>query len=411
MTTRHPSAGRVAMVSEHASPLAALGGPDAGGQNVYVAQLAGHLVRRGHDVTVYTRRDDPRSPERVTTPDGFQVVHVPAGPAAPVPKDELPPYMPEFGAFLAREWATAPPDVVHAHFWMSGWAALSGAYGLGIPVVQTYHALGTVKRRHQGAADTSPRDRVAIETVIGRECSRIIATCEDEVCELEAMGLSRRNVSVVPCGVDPHQFTPRAGARRPADAPRRLLAVGRLVPRKGFDRAIRALADVPGAELLIAGGPEPALLAAEPEAERLRAIAEEHGVADRVTLLGAVGRDDMPALLSSADLVLSLPRYEPFGIVPVEAMACRAPILATAVGGQLDTVVDGMTGELVPADDDYDISAAVRRLLADPDRLARYGAQGRRRVLSRYTWDRVADGVTRAYSAVSSVPSLSGALR
>ncbi|MGV9574416.1 glycosyltransferase, partial [Streptomyces nigra] len=109
--------------------------------------------------------------------------------------------------------------------------------------------------------------------------------------------------------------------------------------------------------------------------------------------------------------LLSLPRYEPFGIVPVEAMACRAPILATAVGGQLDTVVDGMTGELVPADDDYDISAAVRRLLADPDRLARYGAQGRRRVLSRYTWDRVADGVTRAYSAVSSVPSLSGALR
>ena len=217
MTTRHPSAGRVAMVSEHASPLAALGGPDAGGQNVYVAQLAGHLVRRGHDVTVYTRRDDPRSPERVTTPDGFQVVHVPAGPAAPVPKDELPPYMPEFGAFLAREWATAPPDVVHAHFWMSGWAALSGAYGLGIPVVQTYHALGTVKRRHQGAADTSPRDRVAIETVIGRECSRIIATCEDEVCELEAMGLSRRKISVVPCGVDPHRFTPRVGGCSPSD--------------------------------------------------------------------------------------------------------------------------------------------------------------------------------------------------
>ncbi|MFI7407381.1 glycosyltransferase [Streptomyces sp. NPDC049627] len=411
MSTSHPSAGRVAMVSEHASPLAALGGPDAGGQNVYVAQLAGRLVRRGHEVIVYTRRDDPRLPERVTTPDGFQVVHVPAGPAAPIPKDELPPYMPEFGDFLARQWATEPPDVVHAHFWMSGWAALAGARGLGIPVVQTYHALGTVKRRYQGAADTSPPDRIAIETAVGRECSRIIATCKDEVAELEAMGLSRQHISVVPCGVDPVRFAPVAAPPRPASAPRRLLSVGRLVPRKGFDRAIRALADVPDAELLIAGGPEAALLLAEPEAERLRAIAEECGVADRVTLLGGVGREEMPGLLSSADLVLSLPRYEPFGIVPVEAMACCAPVLATAVGGQLDTVVDGITGVLVPPDDDHDISGTVRRLLADPDLLARYGAAGRRRVLARYTWDRVADGVTRAYSAVSSVPSLSGAVR
>ncbi|MFE7856901.1 glycosyltransferase [Streptomyces sp. NPDC057403] len=411
MSTSHPTAGRVAMVSEHASPLAALGGPDAGGQNVYVAQLAGRLVRRGHEVTVYTRRDDPRLPERVTTPDGFQVVHVPAGPAAPIPKDELPPYMPEFGDFLARQWAARPPDVVHAHFWMSGWAALSGAYGLDVPVVQTFHALGTVKRRYQGDADTSPRDRVAIETVIGRECDRIVATCQDEVAELEAMGLSRDRISVVPCGVDPEQFAPVAGARRPASAPRRLLAVGRLVPRKGFDRAIRALADVPGAELLIAGGPEAALLLAEPEAERLRALAEECGVADRVTLLGGVGRERMPGLISSVDLVLSLPRYEPFGIVPVEAMACGAPVLATAVGGQLDTVVDGVTGRLVPADDDHDLGATVRELLADPRLLARYGAQGRRRVLARYTWDRVAEGVVRAYSAVSSVPSLSGALR
>ncbi|WP_200305176.1 glycosyltransferase [Streptomyces adelaidensis] len=411
MSTSHPSAGRVAMVSEHASPLAALGGPDAGGQNVYVAQLAGRLVRRGHEVTVYTRRDDPRPPERVTTPDGFQVVHVPAGPAAPIPKDELPPYIPKFGEFLAREWAAEPPDVVHAHFWMSGWAALAGARGLGVPVVQTYHALGTVKKRHQGAADTSPPYRVAIETAVGRECDRIIATCEDEVTELEAMGLPRRRICVVPCGVDPVRFAPVTAARGPASAPRRLLAVGRLVPRKGFDRAIRALADVPDAELLIAGGPEAALLLAEPEAERLRAIADECGVADRVTLLGGVSRERMPGLMCGADLVLSLPRYEPFGIVPVEAMACGAPVLATAVGGQLDTVVDGVTGVLVPPDDDHDISATVRRLLADPDLLARYGASGRRRVLARYTWDRVAEGVTRAYSAVSSVPSLSGVLR
>ncbi|MFD8804201.1 glycosyltransferase [Streptomyces sp. NPDC059597] len=413
MTHRHAPAGRVAMVSEHASPLAALGGPDAGGQNVYVAQLAGLLARRGHDVTVYTRRDSSRLPDRVTTPDGVRVVHVPAGPAAPIPKDELPPYMHEFGAWLAREWANRTPDVVHAHFWMSGTAALAGARGLGVPVVQTYHALGTVKKRYQGAADTSPPDRVATETAVGRESDAIIATCEDEVAELVAMGLPRRRMHIVPCGVDPGQFAPAPGPRRRRPGPRRLLTVGRLVPRKGFDRAIRALAHVPGAELLVAGGPEPALLFAEPEAERLLALAEECGVADRVTLLGGVSRADMPGLMADADLVLSVPRYEPFGIVPVEAMACGAPVVATAVGGQLDTVVDGRTGVLVPPGDDAGerTGAVIRRLLDDPDLRARYGAEARRRVLDHYTWDRVADGVTRVYGAVSSLPSLSGAVR
>lgn len=415
MTRSHPTAARVAMVSEHASPLAELGGPDAGGQNVYVAQLARQLARRGHEVVVYTRRDDPELPERVVTDDGVRVVHVPAGPAAPIPKDELLPYMEEFGTWLARRWVVEPPDVVHAHFWMSGIAAVKGAWASGVPVVQTYHALGTVKRRYQGAADTSPIERIAIEAAVGRECAAVIATCADEVAELSAMGLGRDRVHVVPCGVDPEQFKPVAGARRAHGMPRRLLTVGRLVPRKGFDRAIRALADVPGAELLIAGGPEPALLGAEPEAERLWALAEEYRVADRVTLLGGVNPARMPRLMSGADLVLSVPRYEPFGIVPVEAMACCAPVLATAVGGQLDTVVDGVTGVHVPADESHgdndDLGATVRELLDDPVRLGRYGAAGRRRVLAHYTWDRVTDGVVRVYGAVSGAPALSGAMR
>ncbi|MFG2576399.1 glycosyltransferase [Streptomyces sp. NPDC048481] len=411
MSTSRPSAGRVAMVSEHASPLAELGGPDAGGQNVYVAQLAGRLARRGHDVVVYTRRDAPGLPERVVTDAGVKVVHVPAGPAAPIPKDELLPYMGEFGSWLGRQWAMEPPDVVHAHFWMSGLAAVAGARAAGVPVVQTYHALGTVKRRYQGSADTSPRERIAIEKAVGHECAAIIATCADEVAELVAMGLPRERLHVVPCGVDPEQFKPVAGARRTAAAPRRLVTVGRLVPRKGFDRAIRALADVPDAELLVAGGPEPALLGAEPEAERLWAVAEECGVADRVRLLGGVSPADMPRLMSGADLLLSVPRYEPFGIVPVEAMACCAPVLATAVGGQLDTVVHDVTGRLVPPDDGHDLGASVREMLGDPARLARYGGAGRRRVLAHYTWDRVADGVSRVYGAVSAVPALSGALR
>jgi D-inositol-3-phosphate glycosyltransferase len=217
----------------------------------------------------------------------------------------------------------------------------------------------------------------------------------------------------VPCGVDTGHFTPVPMAARPPSARRRLLSVGRLVPRKGFDRAIRALPRVPEAELLIAGGPEAELLFADQEAERLRKTAEEYGVADRVRLLGCVPHNDMPQLMSSADLVLSIPRYEPFGIVPIEAMACGTPVVATAVGGHLDTVADGVTGTLVPPVDTegHDLALTVRALLQDPGRLARYGAAGREHALAHYTWDRVADGIARVYAEVTPAPTLSEVAR
>ncbi|MFI2432909.1 glycosyltransferase [Streptomyces sp. NPDC018693] len=406
---------RIAMVSEHASPLAALGGPDAGGQNVYVARLTEELARRGHDVTVYTRRDSTDLPDRVELPGGAVVEHVQAGPPDPIPKDELFPFMPGFGARLARAWQRERPDVVHAHFWMSGMASQIGAHPHGIPVVQTFHALGTVKRRHQGRRDTSPYERIGVERQIGRSCGRVLATCTDEVYELVDMGVPTGHVSVVPCGVDAEHFRPDArGTGLPARHERhRLLSCGRLVRRKGYDRAIRALTRLPHTELVVAGGPPPELLDTDPEAERLLRFAERAGVGDRVRLLGAVDPARMPALIRSADLVLCTPVYEPFGIVPLEAMACAVPVVATDVGGHRDTVADGATGRLVAPGDAWAVADAVRELLADERLRRRYGAAGRERVLARYTWRRVADGVEQVYGqavagrTVSSVSSSS----
>lgn len=397
---------RISMVSEHASPLAALGGVDAGGQNVHVAALSQALARRGHSITVYTRRDSADLPGRVQAGQGLEVVHVDAGPPTAISKDELLPYMGALADGIAADWGSQPPDLVHGHFWMSGLAALDAARRqrehAPLPVVQTFHALGTVKRRHQGAEDTSPAERAWLEPTVGRQVDRVIATCSDEVFELKAMGVDGTRVSVAPCGVDLALF----GAEGPA-APRgrthRIMTVGRLVPRKGVDLVIRALrllteSGMDDVELVIAGGGGDARrLEEDPEARRLMALAAELGVADRVRLEGQVPRERMPELLRSADAVVCTPWYEPFGIVPLEAMACGVPVIAAAVGGLIDTVVDGHTGVHVPPRDPFALADAIRTVLGDPEAAQELGRAGLARVHARYSWDRIAADTEKAY--------------
>jgi len=391
---------RIAMVSEHASPLATLGGVDAGGQNVHVAALAGALAARGHEIVVYTRRDSWHLRPRVHMTDGVDVVHVPAGPPRPVPKDELAPYMPDFGRWMARTWANRPvPDVVHSHFWMSGLAAVQAARIVGVPVLHTFHALGSVKRRFQGARDTSPDDRIDLESALAGEVDLVISTSNDEVSELSRMGADVEHARVVPCGVDVGLFTPD-GPAWPRGERKRLVCIGRLVERKGVDTAVEALTLLPDAELVVAGGPAAEQLADDPEARRLRAIARELAVDDRLRLVGRVDHGDIPALLRSADVVVATPWYEPFGIVPVEAMACGRPVVGSAVGGLLDTVADGITGLLVPPRDATAVAGAVRRLLDDPDLHTRFGGVARLRAVALYSWSRVARLTERAYVEV-----------
>ena len=391
---------RIALVSEHASPLARLGGEDAGGQNVAVAALATELARRGHDVVVHTRWDNSKLGRRVPMIGRVVVDHVPAGPPGLIPKDELFPFMPAFAEDLRRQWEQARPDLVHAHFWMSGWAALEAARPLGIPVAMTFHALGVVKRRHQGDKDTSPAERIPVERELVSSVDRVVATCSDEVFELLRMGADAERISVVPCGVDPALFRPWGPAFPRHPGFQRLVVVSRLVPRKGVGTTISALADVPGAELVVAGGPDASELYKDPQARRLVELAQRAGVANRVQLLGRLGHSQLPALLRSADAAVCVPWYEPFGIVPLEAMACGVPVVASAVGGLTDTVVHGETGVLVPPRNADAVAKAVRQLLADGERRRELGAAGYRRVRSRYTWPKVGNSILDVYEAL-----------
>jgi glycosyltransferase involved in cell wall biosynthesis len=287
-----------------------------------------------------------------------------------VPKDDQLPYMDDFAADLHRQWRVRRPDVVHSHFWMSGYAALQAARPLGIPVAMTFHALGVVKRRHQGAKDTSPAGRDAIERGLVRDL-----------------------------------FRPDVRGEPLPSARRRLVCVGRLVERKGVGNVISALGRMTtDVELVIAGGPEAVGLDADPEIARLRRLADEAGVADRVVFRGRVGRRELPALFRSGAVAVCVPWYEPFGIVPLEAMACGVPVVASAVGGLIDTVVDGKTGVHVPPRRPEVLAEVLDELLADPARCRALGTAGARRARRRYSWDRVAAMSLQAYEQLLPLP-------
>jgi glycosyltransferase involved in cell wall biosynthesis len=389
---------RVAMVSEHASPLANPGGMDAGGQNVFVADLGRALARRGVEVTVFTRRDDPALPVRVAMAPRLLVEHVNAGPPAPVPKDLLPAHMAAFADVLSRAWSRRRPDVVHAHFWMSGRAALAAGHPLDVPVVQTFHALGAVKRRHQAEKDTSPPERVAEECRIAATADQVLATCSDELFELARLGANPHRVSIVPCGVDLDLFRPEGPALPRGRWRHRVAIVSRLVERKGIGNLIAALTGVPDCELVVAGGPPAHRLAQDSEYQRLRRLAANAGVADRVRFLGGVARVRVPELVRSADVVACVPWYEPFGMTALEAMGCGVPVLATAVGGLVDTVVDGVTGLHVPPRYPDAVAWALRELLARPGLRATMGRAAVERTRARYGWETIAARTLAVYA-------------
>lgn len=405
---------KISMVSEHASPLATLGGVDAGGQNVHVAALAIALAERGNEVTVFTRSDSADLPLTVDFADRVKVVNIVAGPTEYVPKDDLLPHMPALGRGIACYWGQHPetiPDVVHSHFWMSGVAArealnISGLKN--VPLFHTFHALGTVKRRHQGALDTSPPERDHVEPEVGHDATCIIATCSDEVRELEAMGITADKTAVVPCGVDLRMFRPDV---TPEDTggKRRILVVGRLVARKGMDLAISALAHLvkhgyDDVELHIVGGCSADDFDSDPEAIRLREVARTLGVADRVILRGQVPRTAMPGVFASASLVACTPWYEPFGIVPLEAMACGVPVVAAKVGGLADTVVDGLTGLHVPPHAPKALARAAALILDNPELAEEFGLNSIERVQERYAWPQVARLTEDAYRRLLDSP-------
>lgn len=413
----------IALISEHASPLSVLGGVDCGGQNLYVGQVAKALAGLGYEVDVFTRRDSDVLPETAEWVDGVRIVHVPAGPPCFVRKEDLLPYMDAFTDYVVRfcRCQRNPYDMVHANFWMSGLVAAEVKRRLGLPFVITFHALGRVRRQHQRQADEFPDDRFAVEDRIVNEADHLVAEApQDEEDLIRLYNADPGKITIVPCGFDPAELWPisKPIARitlglRPEE--RVILHVGRMVPRKGIDTVIRGFAGLvhrhrTAARLLIVGGesddPDPRVT---PEIGRLRQIAIEEGVADAITFVGRRGRDQLKYYYSAADIFVTTPWYEPFGITPLEAMACGTPVIGSNVGGIKFTVRDSETGYLVAPKDPEALADKLAHLYGHPKLLGVFGRQAVQRVNDLFTWSKVAKGLSALYEQVLAANQPEGA--
>jgi D-inositol-3-phosphate glycosyltransferase len=401
---------RIAFISEHASPMANLGGVDTGGQNVYVAQLAIHLAAQGYLVDVFTRRENAGIAEVVNWAPGVRVIHVTAGPAEIIIKEDILQYMDDFKdnmvAFIINQQLHYA--LVHANFFMSAQVAMGVKKELDIPFVVTFHALGHVRRIHQAEKDKFPEERLTIEEQAVKEADYIIAECPQDKDDLiNYYSAPKNKITIIPCGFSSTEFYPmdKAVARKIAGLPLKehiILQLGRMVPRKGVDNVIRALGKLKGTNkpvrLVIVGGECEELIEDTcPEYARLMDIARDYNIEASVTFAGRKNRDQLKFYYNAADVFITTPWYEPFGITPLEAMACGTPVIGSNVGGIKYSVAEGETGLLVPAEDPEALAEKIAQLVNDEEELKRMSRNSIKRVNTYFTWARVAQQVEALY--------------
>jgi D-inositol-3-phosphate glycosyltransferase len=401
---------RVAVVSLHTSPLDQPGGGDSGGMNVFIRAAAERVAASGADVDVFTRCRGRGGREVEELGGGSRLIHVKAGPCAPVPKEELPRYLPEFlGGVLHRQRMEGVGyDVVHTHYWLSGWVGRSTKEIWGVPLVASFHTLGKVKNYSLAHGERpEPAARLTGEERVIAEADLLVAATPSEAAQL--VGLYRADaerIRVIPPGVDHELFFPRprdeASARIHLAGARLLLFVGRLQVHKGPDVAVRTLAEAVARDpdrtadvvLAIVGGPSGAGQGAE--VARLMDLASALGVGDRVMLFPPQPQARLADFYAAAEIVLVPSRSESFGLVALEAQACGTPVIAAAVGGLRYVVDDGVTGFLVEGHDAGDHADRVLELLRDGAAAHRQGRAGIEHSL-RFSWDATAGEMLGVY--------------
>lgn len=404
----------VAYLSMHTSPLLQPGRGSAGGMNVYIHELARTMSRRGIEIVIFTRRTSPHQPEIVRTRSGYSVVHVDAGPAEDIPIAEMPELVPAF-AEAVIQWSIGNSrrfDLVHSHYWLSGWAGVLVKEALEIPLANSFHTLGRVKdltRRADEPASSHLRTLTEEQVIANSDC--VIASTPYEFDDLlDHYAADPERLCTSPPGVDHDVF-------RPGDADEArfwlglgaqpiVLFVGRIQPLKGVDIAIRAVAELP--EEVAAGQGPPHLVAVGgpsgpggvAELERGRALADELGLGERVHFVAPQPHGTLAGFYRAANVLVMPSRSETFGLVAAEAQACGLPVVASAVGGLPFVVSNGVSGLLVDGHEAGGYTKAILRILDDLEVGAALST-GALEFADQFSWPATADRLLELYRGIT----------
>ncbi len=409
---------RIAMLSYHTCPLATLGGKDTGGMNVYVREITRSLGAQGVHVDVFTRSQNEHVPHVLHDLGyGNRIVHIPAGPEYPLPKEDLASHLPQFVEGI-HEFAQSKGiqyDLIHSHYWMSGIAAIELKKQWNVPFIQMFHTLGLMKNRvAQTPEELEGEYRIKGEQQLLKVADRIIAATSAENAQLIWLyQADEHKITIIPPGVDVCKFypIPPDEAKEYIGVPpcgRMLLFVGRIEPLKGLDVLIDAISIMyrsgiyqqdPFCLAIIGGDPDDREEHANIEMSRIKSLAEQHGLNDLVTFLGKKSQDSLPYYYSAAEAVVVPSQYESFGMVALEAMACGTPVVASQIGGLAYLVQDGITGYTVPVDEPEELAKRIVRLLHDPELRDRMGRQATQAAQA-YAWAKIAARLMSVYEEV-----------
>lgn len=363
-------------------------------------RLCAALAARGHDVTAYVRQTC-RHPSNKSTDRACRTVAIRVGPAAAPSDFDVLPFVGEWADVLERLWSSEQPDVVHAYGWLGGLAAQLAARRRDLPTVQTFHGLATKSHSQSAGSQRKVAERQRIEPLLARNATWVTVESSADVEALARLRRGRARVSLLTSGIDVEQYTPVGPVVDRTDRHRVLCLAPNPLPGNGFDITLGAMPKVPGAELVIA---ETGITDRNHDTARdgLKRLAAELGVADRVRFLGTVTGDELPMLVRSADVVACTPRRPPHATSVLAAMASGVAVIALPVGVLSDVVVDSVTGLILSPGNPNELAAALRSLPAQRFQCQSMGAAGRSRVLSRFTWDRIALDALNIHRQLSS---------
>ncbi|MBD2188901.1 glycosyltransferase family 4 protein [Pseudanabaena mucicola] len=402
---------RYALISVHGDPSAQLGKDGAGGQNLYVKSLGFALAKRGCQVDMFTRREDPQQPQIIQHANGCRTIRLTAGPTKFIHRDELFPYLPEFvEAWLDfQKQSGLNYDIIHSNYWLSGWVGMQLRSQLSIPQVHTYHSVGAVKYRAMNAVPEIALSRLGVEWACLEQTDCVIATSQQEQHDLRELVSQHGEIKIIPCSVDIEHFSgvDKASARKQlgiAAEQKVILYVGRFDERKGIETLVRACAQLPKPlkdqyQLYLVGGSRKGGVDTEEE-QRIRGLVKDLGLDAIASFVGAIDQSELPPYYAMADICVVPSYYEPFGLVAIEAMAAGTPVIASRVGGLQETVKDGETGLLVPIRAPEALSTAIAKLLTEPQTVKAMGRAGYQRVHSHYSQDAVAGKIHHLYESL-----------